>query len=369
MGLRVSKSFKLGGLRYTWGHTFGKGRAPKPKKTPPMSCGGCLLVLVSPFLLVIGCGVVSSFISTQPKPQPIAQAFAGPPATPSPVTPLVESTPAPIAEPTPAETVSVEPTAVDPFRQWSSHNGKYKIDAAIIGLSGGVVALERKDGKRIKVPVEKLGDSDRKYVERFDDDLVGECVTIADGDTITVLDADKKQTKVRLEGIDAPERRQDYGTASKEQLAKLIFQKQVRICRHGTDKYGRTLGDVFIDDFWVNRELVKGGFAWQYKKYSRDSRLADAEIKARKESLGVWSRRDAIPPWEFRHPPVTTQITPPTPKRRSVEPAAPSTFDRDSDKEAVTGYTATGIPIHTGPRGGRYHYSKNGKKVYEKKKK
>jgi len=83
----------------------------------------------------------------------------------------------------------------------------------------------------------------------------------------------------------------------------LFFEKQVRIQRRGIDRYGRTLGNVYVDDLWVNFKLVEVGLAWHYKKYSADVELADAEVKARAEKVGIWSRADAIPPWEFRHRP------------------------------------------------------------------
>jgi endonuclease YncB( thermonuclease family) len=358
MGLRLSKSFSLGGLRYTWGHTFGKGRTQKAKKTPPLGCGGCLLALASPFLLVIGCGVVISSLSSS-KPKPVAQTFVDQPAVASPVEPAS-------VEPTPQEadtlelTTGPEATAVDPFREWSSHAGKFKVDAVLVGLSAGVATLERRDGKRIRVPVEKLSDVDREYLKHFQDDLDGKCVGVSDGDTITVVDIDKKQTKIRLEGIDAPESHQDFGTVSREHIAKLIFQKDIRVQRRGTDKYGRTLGHVFVGDVWVNLEQVKAGLAWHYKKYSLDSRLADAEKEARWQHIGIWSRDDALAPWEFRHKPKSNPVAvaPKPPPTVAPEPPSytepryiPPSYDPPSSGRVhVKGYTrkdGTYVPPHT----------------------
>jgi micrococcal nuclease len=259
-------------------------------------------------------------------------------------------------------------SAVDPLRQWSSHSGKYKVEAVLIGLSKEAVTLERRDGEIVVVRIEKLSDDDVRYLTLFQVDLIGKCVGITDGDTVTVLDSDNKQVKIRLEGIDAPENHQDFGSESRHRTGKLVFQKDVRIQRRGLDKYGRTLGHVFVDNLWVNLALVKEGMAWHYKKYSADPRLADAEDVARKQRIGVWSRNDTIAPWNFRDKPKPQPVvTIPKPARPKPPPTdvTPRVRDYDSTGER----TATGIPIHTGPRGGMFHYSKNGKKVYERKKK
>jgi micrococcal nuclease len=260
-------------------------------------------------------------------------------------------------------------SAISPFRKWSSHGGKYTIEAALIGLSVESAVLEKFTGHRTTVPLQRLSDPDVEYLKQFQFDLVAKCVGISDGDTITVLDANKRQVKIRLEGIDAPEGHQDFGTESRHHTAELVFQKEVRIQRRGLDKYGRTLGHVYVGDLWINQDLVRNGLAWHYKQYSADPRLAQAEDLARKQQIGIWSRKDAVAPWEFRHKPKPQAIVgdpkpappkpPPSVESRSVDRSGSETGER----------TATGIPIHTGPRGGKFHYSKSGKKVYERKKK
>lgn len=131
--------------------------------------------------------------------------------------------------------------------------------------------------------------------------LQGRVVGISDGDTITLLDAEKNQHKIRLEGIDAPEERQAFGTRAREALGKKVHEQNIRVEWSKLDTYGRILGDVFIGDRHINREMVEEGWAWHFKKYSSSPVLATAEVKARNARAGLWSAADPLPPWEFRH--------------------------------------------------------------------
>lgn len=106
--------------------------------------------------------------------------------------------------------------------------------------------------------------------------LTGKVVKVTDGDTITVL-VEKQEITIRLNTIDAPERGQDFGQKSKEALADLVFRKEVRIETHGKDRYGRTIGDVYVGSIFVNEKMVEDGWAWNYLKYSKSQRLADLE--------------------------------------------------------------------------------------------
>lgn len=139
--------------------------------------------------------------------------------------------------------------------------------------------------------------------------IIGKVVGIADGDTITLL-TENQQLKIRLAGIDAPERNQDFGQKSKQFLSSLIFGKTVVVNATKIDKYGRIVGQIFHDKLDANLEMVKVGLAWHYKKYETEQvaldrkAYADAEISARNKRQGVWSIPNPIPPWEFRHPSV-----------------------------------------------------------------
>ena len=129
----------------------------------------------------------------------------------------------------------------------------------------------------------------------------GKVVKITDGDTVTVLTADKKQVKIRLFGIDAPETKQDYGTKSKQYLSKLIFGQVVEVEDLGKDLYGRTIGKVHLDDQYINLMLVEAGAAWWYQAYAKnDKDLALAQAKAKKQQLGLWALPKPVAPWEFR---------------------------------------------------------------------
>jgi len=131
-------------------------------------------------------------------------------------------------------------------------------------------------------------------------------VGISDGDTITVLAEGNKRMKIRLQGIDAPERSQAFGMRSRQNLAKLIFGKNVQIKSHGLDKYSRTLGVILIEDQDINEQMVKDGFAWFYRRYEKDltsdqaSRYEQAEIEAKENQRGLWVDTNPTPPWDYR---------------------------------------------------------------------
>ena len=136
--------------------------------------------------------------------------------------------------------------------------------------------------------------------------LTGRVVRVTDGDTIVVLDANKVQHKIRLQGIDAPERGQAFGTKSKEHLSDLVAGKSVVVDYSKSDRYQRILGKVLVNGEDVNLEQIEAGMAWHYKKYqgeqSSSDRVAysDAELEARRHKLGLWHDPNPVPPWEYR---------------------------------------------------------------------
>ena len=131
--------------------------------------------------------------------------------------------------------------------------------------------------------------------------LQGKVVSVADGDTITVLTDEKKQIKVRLAEIDAPERGQAYGQRSRETLSTLVAGKGVTVNETDTDRYKRVLGFVLIDGINVNYEMVRQGMAWCYTQYlARDSICPPIEKEARGSHRGLWAEKEPTPPWEFR---------------------------------------------------------------------
>lgn len=173
-------------------------------------------------------------------------------------------------------------------------------------------------------------------------EITGRVVSVSDGDTITVLDATKTQHKIRLNAIDAPESHQAYGQRSKQALSAKLFDRDVRVMMHDRDKYGRIIGDVYIDDRYVNKEMVEEGWAWHYKKYSTSPDLDEAEQKARVTRAGLWGDDLPIAPWDFRHP---------------VLGANTIAQENAADPESVTVYvTRTGTKYH---RSGCRHLSKS----------
>lgn len=137
--------------------------------------------------------------------------------------------------------------------------------------------------------------------------ITGKVVTVADGDTITVMDAGKVQHKIRLSGIDAPEKAQSFGQRSKQNLSDLLFDKGVTVNTLKTDRYGRDIGKVLVDGRDASLEQVRRGLAWHYKAYlldqSPDDRLsyAAAEKEAIAARQGLWQDALPIAPWEWRH--------------------------------------------------------------------
>jgi len=145
--------------------------------------------------------------------------------------------------------------------------------------------------------------------------LTGRVVGVADGDTITVLDAGKRQHKIRLQGIDAPEKAQPFGQRSKENLSRLVFGKDVRVDWDKRDRYGRIVGKVWVQPescpicpmtLDAGHAQITVGLAWWYRKYANEQLPQDSgayefsEQDARAKRAGLWSDPDPIPPWEWR---------------------------------------------------------------------
>lgn len=131
-------------------------------------------------------------------------------------------------------------------------------------------------------------------------------VGVTDGDTITVLDAGMVQHKIRLAGIDAPEKKQPFGQRAKERLSELVGGKTVEVETEKQDRYGRTVGKVFTDGRDTNLTMVVSGFAWHYKKYQNEQSPSDrllynsAEQDARAARRGLWADPAPIAPSDWR---------------------------------------------------------------------
>lgn len=133
------------------------------------------------------------------------------------------------------------------------------------------------------------------------DFIYGKVIRVVDGDTYHLLTEDNQTLKVRMEGIDAPERAMLFYKASKDYLGKLCFGKSVRLKSSGKDQYGRYLGSTYLEDGTeLCHEMIKAGLAWHYKRYNSDEDLAQLEIEARKAKKGIWSDLNPTPPWDYR---------------------------------------------------------------------
>ncbi|HEY9196272.1 MAG TPA: thermonuclease family protein [Mucilaginibacter sp.] len=126
-------------------------------------------------------------------------------------------------------------------------------------------------------------------------------VKIKDGDTLGLLSPDNQELTVRLAEVDCPEKTQAFGQAAKKFTSDICFGKYVKLVGNVHDRYGRTVALVLLEDGTnVNYQLVKNGYAWQYKQYSQSAELAGYEQQARQNHLGLWADASPTPPWEYR---------------------------------------------------------------------
>lgn len=131
-------------------------------------------------------------------------------------------------------------------------------------------------------------------------ELDGTVVAVTDGDTLKVL-SEGREVVIRLDQVDAPEKRQAFGDRARQSLAGLVFHQPVRVETHGRDRYGRTIATVFVGELDVNAEQVRRGMAWVYVRYARDRALFALEAEARAARRGLWDDPEPVPPWAWRH--------------------------------------------------------------------
>jgi endonuclease YncB( thermonuclease family) len=139
------------------------------------------------------------------------------------------------------------------------------------------------------------------------DVLEGRVVGVADGDTITLLDGNRQQHKIRLVGIDAPEKAQPYGQRSKQHLSDLAFGKDAKAdCYARLDRWGRDICNVYVDGKDVGLAQLDAGLAWWFRKYAHEqypkARIdyEAAEDRAAADRVGLWQDANPVPPWEWR---------------------------------------------------------------------
>lgn len=146
----------------------------------------------------------------------------------------------------------------------------------------------------------KPGESPDSAVAGYD--FFGSVVNVIDGDTIELEDNRYGQQRIRLHGIDSPERGQPYSSAATRALENLVDRRSVGVIEIDVDSYGRTVGVVFVHDQNVNLEMVRSGYAWWYRRYARsDGELRRAEETARDAGIGLWANDNPVAPWDWRH--------------------------------------------------------------------
>lgn len=136
--------------------------------------------------------------------------------------------------------------------------------------------------------------------------VVGKVVSIADGDTLTILASSRLQHRIRLDGIDAPEKGQDFGQRSKTSLSELAQGRQAAASCSKRDRYGREVCSVAVDGLDLGLEQVRRGMAWHFVRYAHEQAVEDraayssAESAAKSAGLGLWGATAPVPPWEWR---------------------------------------------------------------------
>ncbi len=130
--------------------------------------------------------------------------------------------------------------------------------------------------------------------------ITGKVISVTDGDTIKILDEKNKVYKIRLNDIDAPEKKQAFGNKSKENLSKYIAGENVRVEYYKLDRYKRILGTVYFKDKDINKQQIIDGYAWVYKKYSKNNEYINQERISKNHKRGLWKDEKPIEPWEYR---------------------------------------------------------------------
>ena len=150
--------------------------------------------------------------------------------------------------------------------------------------------------------------------------IEGKVINVHDGDTITVIDQHNRKFHIRLQGIDAPELKQEFGSVSQQNLSRLVLGKQVTIYWTKVDKYRRTVGTIMLDGRDMNIEQIRAGQAWHFKKYEDEQEPQDrrtyaaAEQQARAAKLGLWQDPDPTAPGDWRQGVKAKRWGPPPPE-------------------------------------------------------
>lgn len=128
----------------------------------------------------------------------------------------------------------------------------------------------------------------------------GKVIRVSDGDTIRVQTT-TEELKIRLFGIDCPEKDQPYGKEAQQRVYQLAFGKNVKVVQKSKDRYGRVVAEIMLPNGQnLNELLVKEGLAWHYTQYSNSLILAKLQREAKQQRRGLWADPNPVAPWEHR---------------------------------------------------------------------
>ncbi|MFY7877448.1 MAG: thermonuclease family protein [Pirellula sp.] len=133
-----------------------------------------------------------------------------------------------------------------------------------------------------------------------DETMEAKVKRVIDGDSILVVDSNDMEFEAQLEGIDAPELKQEFGKESLEALTKMLKDQKVKLTWKSKDTYDRLLAQVYLEDKHVNIEMLRSGMAWHFKRYNKSEELAKIELEAKQAKKGLWSKESPLAPWDYR---------------------------------------------------------------------
>lgn len=150
------------------------------------------------------------------------------------------------------------------------------------------------------------------HAEQF----TGKVIVVLDGDTVMLARSSGPPVKVHLAGIDAPEKTQPGGMASKKSLAELVLRKQVSVDTRAVDNYGRLIAHLTMDGKSINEEQVRRGMAWEYSHYHGNKAYIELQSDAQQARRGLWVQTSPLPPWQWRK--LQAADAPTTPKHATL---------------------------------------------------
>lgn len=150
-------------------------------------------------------------------------------------------------------------------------------------------------------PTAKEKEGDRAVEPPLKEESIeGDVTKVIDGDSIKVRTSGGMEYEVQIEGTDAPELKQPFGKESAEALQKMLGTSKVRVTWQKKDNFERLLAQVYLEDKHINSEMIRSGNAWHFKRYNQSKKLAELEIEAKTEKLGIWGTDNPQAPWDYR---------------------------------------------------------------------